>query len=1072
MSELDKATVDKLTTQLQMLTSQLAGSARADGLTSLRGGSRAEHGSSRSSNASSNVDALTQKQSAAILKSKKIQLELQNRANEIQDKLNRQEISALEAQKRLDSLQEKFKDRQLIAEQEIAEAMEDSASYAEKNSDNMKYMSRASVPEMMRVAERLTSSIKKEAAAREVHSGLMSSALLNNLMQAQEGSIEYENGMHALRESINGLPTAWKKQKGLIDKVTGEIRGNLDPQDFSNVRKSIGTSLANFESNFAELSSAAGLSATDLLEKFSSTDGISFGGEGAGEASKVDEFVTALESTIVDLINNDLINGDDLKKLGLEIDKTTGALTKKSLIRLQTENVIQKEVLNIVKGLQKSRDDLDKVAKSTTGFSKSFNTALNSLNPKEWLRKLASPATAAAGLAKAVDGVKRAATEIADFNVAFIPDSFMHVQKASVALGMSFEETVKFLGENKQLMATLGTDNFYKLNDAVNKTLKEQGFTSKQAAEFTPQIFENAGNTGVDIKNQDAMNTYVQKTAANFKKLSGVANLSMKQFVELNRELFNSQEVQSIVSGLDAEASQVYTQSLVDQRAALIKSGLTAQQAQEAIQRKEANKNEKASSRMEKASKVMAYLSSQGKGQEGLEYFNLASKGRRRTEDENKRFTELEAMAVQLNESQKQQGLGSELQTEAFDIDSNITDPKTALAVIAAQKSNKAITADKDAEAQAKAAPDTRVTQANDAINSFSSLMNNSLIGAATGSATALLGLMAQTIMTTKSLGGLSKAGGGGSLGDMFGGSKGDGPNGPKGTPSGKGAKGWLGKLKLPGLGLLGAGLGALALNSDFNDINDKVNSKEISKDAGTIEKSGAVGSVLGGAGLGYAGGLAGAKFGGALGLLAGPAAPVAVPIGTVVGGLLGVLGGGLLGSQVGSTVAKTGANAVVGGTDKKTQPALNATPTTPPITPTVNAIVPALPPIPAPIVNVTLPATAVQEVSTAMPIASPIMKPMTIVNPVPTSDTARPLNKTSTTPVKEVSDIEENIKSKQSEPEFGIVDLVKLGQESNKILAEILASNEALDKDPERVSLINQQQPYSMRQYRTGYTT
>lgn len=1056
---LDKATVDKLTAQLQMLTSQLAGSARADGLTSLRGGSRAERGSSRSSNASSNVDALTQKQSAAILKSKKIQLELQNRANEIQDKLNRQEISALEAQKRLDSLQEKFKDRQLIAEQEIAEAMENSASYAEKNSDNMKYMARASVPEMMRVAERLTAGIKKEAAAREVHAGLMSSALLNNLMQTQEGSIEYENGMRELRESINGLPSAWKKQKGLIDQVTGQIRDNLDPQDFSNVRKSIGTSLANFESNFAELSSAAGLSATDLLEKFSTAGGISFGGEGAGEASQVNKFVTALESTIVDLINNDLINGDDLRKLGLEIDRTTGALTKKSLIRLQTENVMQKEVLNIVKGLQKSRDDLDKVAKSTTGFSKSFNTALNSLNPKEWLRKLASPATAAAGLAKAVDGVKRAATEISSFNVAFIPDSFRHVQQASVALGMSFEETVKFLGENKQLMATLGTDNFYKLNDAVNKTLKEQGFTSKQAAEFTPQIFENAGNTGVDIKNQDEMNEYVQKTATNFKKLSGVANLSMKQFVELNRELFNSQEVQSIVSGLDAEASQVYTQSLVDQRAALIKSGLTAQQAQEAIQRKEANKNEKASSRMEKAAKVMAFLSSMGRGAEGLEYLKLDMKGRRRDKAENERFTELATMAVQLNESEKQRSFESELRTEPYDIDNMVLDPKTAQAVISAQKSNKAITADKDAEAQVKAAPDTRVTRAEDIINSFSSLMSNSLVGAATGSATALLGLMAQTIMTTKSLGGLSKAGGGGSLGDMFGGSKGDGP---KGTPSGKGAKGWLGKLKLPGVGLLGAGLGALALNSDFNDINDKVNSKEISKDAGTIEKSGAVGSVLGGAGLGYAGGLAGAKFGGALGLLAGPAAPVAVPIGTVVGGLLGVLGGGLLGSQVGSTVAKTGANAVVGSTDKKAAPSVNTTSPTPTITPTVNAIIPATPTAHAP----------APEVNAAMTIASPITKPMSIVNPVPTSDTARPLNKTSTTPVKEVSDIEESIKSKVNEPEFGIVDLVKLGQESNKILAEILASNEALDKDPERVSLINQQQPYSMRQYRTGYTT
>ena len=90
---LDKATVDKLTAQLQMLTSQLAGSARADGLTSLRGGSRVERGQSSSSASGDKAAVLTQRQAKAYLKEEKIKLDHIKDSNEIKEQRNRQEIS-------------------------------------------------------------------------------------------------------------------------------------------------------------------------------------------------------------------------------------------------------------------------------------------------------------------------------------------------------------------------------------------------------------------------------------------------------------------------------------------------------------------------------------------------------------------------------------------------------------------------------------------------------------------------------------------------------------------------------------------------------------------------------------------------------------------------------------------------------------------------------------------------------------------------------------------------------------------------------------------------------------------
>ena len=98
------------------------------------------------------------------------------------------------------------------------------------------------------------------------------------------------------------------------------------------------------------------------------------------------------------------------------------------------------------------------------------------------------------------------------------------------------------------------------------------------------------------------------------------------------------------------------------------------------------------------------------------------------------------------------------------------------------------------------------------------------------------------------------------------------------------------------GAGILSAGLSVASAVGDYSDISDRQARGEITEKQANVEKGGAVGSGLAGAG----GALAGAKLGAMIGTFIMPG------VGTAIGGMLGSAVGAFAGSSLGESLGET----------------------------------------------------------------------------------------------------------------------------------------------------------------------
>jgi hypothetical protein len=698
-----------------------------------------------------------------------------------------------------------------------------------------------------------THGLSSALAATQRNTSLFSAALIESFNEIEFGTDKYRAYMNQLNNAISSLDKSFLQQSDFIDEQTGKIKDSLSPEDYANIRKSLGEAQTAISENLGKLG-------IQNLAEFMKTE----------EASKL----LSLPSTNAD--SNPAVEfQQSLLMLAKQLERTGYDFGQ----QLESPESIDWEKLadaiaQISKSTNEATTNLNKVARDANTLSGSMMSMAyaSAIFRSKFIKPFIETGTILAAFAKSKDATIDIFKQAAGFNIASIPASFMDVQLASVRLGMSFDETVAFLQENKRALAIYGPKAGNELLGTLKPMFEAFGYSLKQASEIIGPAIEAGIFAGIDIRSGENLNKFIEESMDSFKNISSIVNLSAKEYMSLNAELLGTTDIQGMLLGMDRDRAEVYGKQLIALRDNYVQLGLSTQQAQELVRTQEAQKREAVTTRVREGAKGMVLAKQLGLGDEAAQrYFQLSMKGLGRTAEEGAEFAEISkrmglAIEQQLR-SAADVGLGSSMiqQTmiEALRPTGAAGDIITqGQGLSTAERANIQVT-DKAAElARALGMGVPAISAFQNVIESVSSLIKNSLVIAAGGAAFSLTAVAVQALAASKALGLIGGKGVLGNLSDMIFGKKGEGA--PSKAP-GKGG-GLLGKVLT--VGKVGTGLAAIAGTTLLSnaDIAGKVESATGSTGLGAL--SSVLANTAVGAGGGFlTGGPIGALMGGLFGL-------------------------------------------------------------------------------------------------------------------------------------------------------------------------------------------------------------
>jgi hypothetical protein len=790
------------------------------------------------------------------------------------------------------------------ASDEYAKAIKNQTGYLTAYSRELNKYTYKSFGEQLYATRELTdvtSTFSSKLAKSQLASSLLTASLVSASDIFQQGSAEYDLYVSKLGKATEGLDKSILEAAGVWDETTKGIKENLRPDDFKDLRLKMGEAQTTISETFAGLEKFGFKDAAGLQSVIDSGS-LKEGGGVAQDA--LTEELRALTKTLVEKNQG--------SALGIKGTGENGEISDVDIEKFAANTLVAVKALedfnNRVGSSAKALDTVAVTANTTAGKALvqlqakfgTLNAGLGTL-----AKHIATDAAIIANAHKTKDALVEGYKQLTDFNIAQVPASFGDVTIASMKMGMSFEDTVKFMQENKRTMAIYGA-GFGKLTGQMSGTFAKFGYNMKQAGEMVGPAIESGITAGIDVSNGDALNKFIDSSMESFKDISGIVDMTAKDYLKLNATLLDSQEIAGTMLGMDKQRSQAYAQDLIALRNHYIQTGLSAQQAQELVQTQKAQQREKVGSKYKDAAMGMAQMQATGASSEdATRYFQLMTNGNRSKEQDE----ELQGLAqkkVQAAESARQ---------NAYD-NNNAAGTGVDVLLQATQSSGGAAKMDELAlkQLQAKKAGtdlsgegDTRARDAGEAakgkegvailgniVNSVSSALTNVFSVAAIGAAASLGGLAFQANMARTALGGkggifsmlgdMGKGMGGkaggimGKIGGIFGGSAGgiaeDIAGGAAksggGLMSGVGGfmkGGGLNLLKGAGMGLLKGGIGGLAgIGADMAGDALKESGHEklggLASAAGDAATGAAIGSIIPGVGT-----VIGGAIGGAYGL-------------------------------------------------------------------------------------------------------------------------------------------------------------------------------------------------------------
>jgi hypothetical protein len=672
-----------------------------------------------------------------------------------------------------------------------------------------------------------------------------------------------------LAKSLGALSNGAKRQLGVIDAATGKMRTDLDLSEFSKIRNTLGELQASIKESL------------DGSQFKSLADVVAAGKDAFTHRGGLNDHTSVTKEAIA---------------------KTAAMMQSMGLYRPGSDSLSALDKDGVLKGAAElNKVDWEGLAKQLALLEMSFDKTNKSLDHNidafndKWARFIRSIDNAE-GRKVAMDSAKKlaltylsvgAATDrmkkgladmykqVTDFNVAQVPATYKDVNMASVQLGLTFDETTKLMQDNKRILAIYGPKQFTSSMTDMSKTFQKYGFNMQQAAETIGPTVESAIEAGINIRDPGQLNKFTDQMLDSFQKISGIVNISAKDFMALNGQLFKSEGTFETLLGLDQQRRQSYTAELVQLRTKYVAQGLEIQQAQQLVQLQQQQQRGSLKDRMGDAAKAMALAQVSGLGSDASqEIFNLTRKGRR-TAQEDARLQQLygqlsSATEGNINAGYLQSDAAGDIRNEArlalmpSGSVGQMINAGAQMSMVG--QAGGAVSGGEQARAASLAQGNASVAQLGNAVNTVSAVMSNAFLGAIVSSAGALLALTLQAGRLSSLLGGVG---------------------GPVGTLLGSGGAkpgGMLSKLGGIGGGLVGAvakgalGMGAqLALGYGADALKDGAVQGSARQGAGVglsvlgdVAKWGGtgatIGSIIPGVGTAIGGGV-GAALGLGMGL-------------------------------------------------------------------------------------------------------------------------------------------------------------------------------------------------------------
>jgi hypothetical protein len=762
-----------------------------------------------------------------------------------------------------------------------------------------------------KVAKNFTSVLGQSTA----NAAMFGSAMLASHKQVEEGTEKYFRMMTSLSAAVAPLNKGILRAAGAWDDSTNALKEDLGPATFAKVRNALGA----MEATIAD--SMAGLNAGSLKEMVeragSSLERVFSGGPNSNK----------IKTAMLDLaVKMEAMGADlDINHGGNKLNLTDGA----GNVNMEVFNLLKNDMsllAEVTRKMSKVSDEasdsiqlLNKEAlKAGTVLNSWTDSIANSMptinNLKRGLDHLATSSVIAANFDKAKGALGQLYGQIMDFNVAMVPETYWGVQEASLRMGLSFEDTMKYMQDNKRVMALYG-NGFTAYNSQLEGTFQKFGHTMAQAIDIVAPATEAAALGGINTRNATAMNSFMEESMNSWQRMSGIINISAAEYMRMNAQLLSNQEIQSTLMGMDSARAAVYARDTIATRDHYIAMGLSADNANDLLLTQRRAARESVIERMSNAAKTMVLAQMVGVSNQDSQRLNYLSNKRLPTAAEEQELIGLRGQFAQKREqylvNASGRGQGSQQLAEVLMEQLGPSGPQAeaidkSLEVQMRGRAGQAATEADLERTQALAKGNENLAVMGNAINSVTSIINSAFLGAIVSSGAALIGLAWQAARAAMALRGLGMGGGfggGGRRGRRGGRGGGRGGAAAGGAVAGRTARGGAAAIPARAAGggwgaaakgasrripVVGSIIGAGMLASDWSSINDDVAAGGMTSQEGDRAKGGAVG--------GLAGGVAGAAAGAAIGSVV---PVVGTIIGGIVGGLLGAYGGDALGSTV-----------------------------------------------------------------------------------------------------------------------------------------------------------------------------
>lgn len=669
---------------------------------------------------------------------------------------------------------------------------------------------------------------------------------IQNLTAASD--FEQAAAYDKLAEALEHLDEGAKKALDVIDEATGKIRTDLNFEELSKKRAALGDVLANV----AESLSGTGFKS--LRGMFAGTRG----GTNISEDNKEAIFKAAASLQASGLYSP---SRESLSVLDAQ-GNIKGAEGFNDVFSTHNAPEFLEALAKLTDSLEKSAEKTDKaVFRIMTPLSK-FAAVLETQSGRmAMVNKAIDYFMTTAALKKVGDGFKNLYSELMKFNIAQIPATYLNVQRAAVTLGMNFEDASAVFAENKRVLAAVGPKEFQTSLETMKDSLARVGYTMQQGAEAIWPATQTALLAGVNARDANGLQTYSESLFQGFKKLSGVVDVSLKAYMEMNAQLLKSEGSFEILMSMDRARRQAYATELIQLRDKYHVEGLSLQQAQDLVNMQQKQQRDKVGSRVQDAAKL-AMLASQ-QGLDGRSAYRLGMKGKRSASEQAQFMSILTSVTTGMEQRRGaawDRGMGSGIAADVF---AENMSPEfgglwgAALNKAYANQTGLGLNGKEQSGAAGLATGNTTLTNFGNVVNSVSAVLNNSLTKAALGAGVSLVALMIQSRLLGASfmslaskfagmngLGGAIGAGGG-KLGGMLGGALGKGLG--------------LGAI----LGIGGSVASSALMSSGYTKTGSAV---DILGLAGSgVATGAALGSVIPGVGTmigGAVGGVAGAGYG------------------------------------------------------------------------------------------------------------------------------------------------------------------------------------------------------------------